>query len=311
VINENGPDGNIDYQYGRSRISGSSSTLEQFYQTDGIGSTVDVTDATGSLKASYTYDPWGKILNPIDPLGTKDKFKFTGEALDPQTGLVFMHARIYDPLVGQFISKDPFPGLAQAPLTTNRYAYALSNPVNLVDPSGRAAEPASSDILTYALAPWSRFSGGSSGGGGASFNFMEDWSTIINVGEGSIIPYSDMGAADLAGEADSGLGLAAAAVAGTTAAISALSSVAEAASLSFAAAFPYATAATLATVNFFYGWNSPPSTSWDVQGIGSFMSAVDARFIPIDVGPLSRFPDTTGDFTVGISYGTVSGADPY
>ena len=39
VLNENGPDGNIDFQYGLSLLSGSSATLEQFYQTDGVGST--------------------------------------------------------------------------------------------------------------------------------------------------------------------------------------------------------------------------------------------------------------------------------
>jgi RHS repeat-associated protein len=148
VLNENGSDGNIDFQHGLTILSGSSTTLEQFYQSDGVGSTADVTDATDTLKASYTYDPWGKLLNPMDPLGTKDKFKFTGEALDPQTGLYYLHARYLDPQVGGFISKDPFPGLATAPRSTNRYAYALNNPVNLVDPSGLAAEPRASDAGT-------------------------------------------------------------------------------------------------------------------------------------------------------------------
>jgi len=38
----------------------------------------------------------------IDPLGTKDKFKFAGEALDPQTGLYYLRARYYDPAVGRY-----------------------------------------------------------------------------------------------------------------------------------------------------------------------------------------------------------------
>ena len=144
VLIENGPDGNTNYQYGLSKLSGSSTTFEYFYQVDGVGSTVAVTDTTGSLKASYAYDPWGRLLNPVDPLGTRQKVKFTGEALDPQTGLYFLGTRYYDPLVGRFISKDPLPGLAPLPQTTNGYAYALSNPVNQIDPSGLAAEPVSS-----------------------------------------------------------------------------------------------------------------------------------------------------------------------
>ena len=107
----------------------------------GIGSTADVTDATDTLKASYTYDPWGKLLNPIDPLGTKDKFKFSGEALDLQTGLYYLRARYYDAAIGAFISKDRLSGSLWSPSSRNRYAYALGNPLALVDPSGFAATP--------------------------------------------------------------------------------------------------------------------------------------------------------------------------
>ena len=104
-----------------------------------------MTDATDTLKASYTYDPWGKLLNPIDPLGTKDKFKFSGEALDPQTGLYYLRARFYDPQVGRFISRDALSGAAAKPVSQNRWAYALSNPISYSDPSGLAAEPNSGD----------------------------------------------------------------------------------------------------------------------------------------------------------------------
>jgi RHS repeat-associated protein len=145
VLNENGSDGNIDFEYGLTILSGSGAALEQFYQADGVGSTADVTDATDTLKASYTYDPWGKLLNPIDPLGTKDKFKFAGEALDPQTGLYYLRSRYYDPAVGRFISKDPLSGSATAPLSQNRYAYALANPLRYTDTLGLAADPAGGD----------------------------------------------------------------------------------------------------------------------------------------------------------------------
>jgi RHS repeat-associated protein len=151
VLNESGPDGSIDFQHGLSTISGSSATLEQFYQTDGVGSTASVTDASGGSKASYSYDPWGKLLNPIDPLGTKDKSKFAGQDLDPQTGLYYMRSRYYDLTSGTFISKDRFAGVAVLPQTTNRYAYALNNPLNFVDPSGFAAEPRASDAIAAPL----------------------------------------------------------------------------------------------------------------------------------------------------------------
>jgi hypothetical protein len=51
-------------------------------------------------------------------------------------GLVHMNGRIYDPLVGRFMSADP---IIQAPSmlqSYNRYAYVMNNPLNLTDPSG-------------------------------------------------------------------------------------------------------------------------------------------------------------------------------
>jgi RHS repeat-associated protein len=136
VLNEAGPDGNIDYLYGLSMISETSSTFQYFYQVDGLGSAASLTDATGALKASYSYDPWGKLLVPIDPLGTKNKYKFAGEALDPGTGLYYLRARQYDSPTGRFMTRDRFYGFIHMPLSLNRYLYTLGNPVRYVDPRG-------------------------------------------------------------------------------------------------------------------------------------------------------------------------------
>jgi RHS repeat-associated protein len=57
------------------------------------------------------------------------------EHLD-EMGLVHMNGRIYDPLIGRFMSADPFlqaPGNLQS---HNRYSYVMNNPLNLTDPSG-------------------------------------------------------------------------------------------------------------------------------------------------------------------------------
>jgi RHS repeat-associated protein len=59
--------------------------------------------------------------------------------VDDELGLIYLRARYYDPLVGRFITRDPFPGLADASESLNRYAYACGNPVNNVDPSGEIA----------------------------------------------------------------------------------------------------------------------------------------------------------------------------
>ncbi len=144
VLAEMAPSGVTDYQYGLSLLSASSPSFDRFYQTDALRSTTTVTDASATLKANYSYDPWGKMLNPIDPLRGTNAYKFAGQAIDA-FGLSYNNHRVYDSQTGTFLSRDPFPGFASIPVSENGYAYAADNPVNLVDPSGFASEPVSSD----------------------------------------------------------------------------------------------------------------------------------------------------------------------
>ncbi len=47
--------------------------------------------------------------------------------------------RWYDPAVGRFTTRDPFPGFASLPQTQHPYVYVGNNPVNLTDPGGEIA----------------------------------------------------------------------------------------------------------------------------------------------------------------------------
>jgi RHS repeat-associated protein len=136
VVNENGPDGAIDYGYGLGLLESSSSGFNYFYNFDALGSTSDLTDATGTVQETYSYDAWGNALTDTGSVGTKNKFQFTGQALDPATGLYFMRARYYESTTGRFLSRDTFPGFADQPITLHHYMYAGNNPIRFVDPSG-------------------------------------------------------------------------------------------------------------------------------------------------------------------------------
>jgi RHS repeat-associated protein len=51
-------------------------------------------------------------------------------------GLIHMNGRVYDPVLGRFLSPDP---IVQSPYDTqglNRYAYVRNNPLRFVDPTG-------------------------------------------------------------------------------------------------------------------------------------------------------------------------------
>lgn len=62
---------------------------------------------------------------------------FLGAPRDDSSGFVPLGARLYDPVVGRFLSVDPVLDLND-PLQSNGYAYAHNNPVTMSDPSGLA-----------------------------------------------------------------------------------------------------------------------------------------------------------------------------
>jgi RHS repeat-associated protein len=99
-----------------------------YYQHDQLGSTRLLTDSTGGVVATYSYDPYGQLTTHT---GTADtSLRFAGQYQDP-TGLYYLQARYYDPATAQFLTVDPLAGLTQQP-----YSYAGNNPLTFTDPLG-------------------------------------------------------------------------------------------------------------------------------------------------------------------------------
>lgn len=118
-------------------VKGSSLTSGlRHYLTGRLMSVVGLTDAGGSMLATYSYDPFGNCAREIRQPGFVDDnpFTFVGGlgVLDEGGGLFYMRQRFYDAATGRFLQKDPagFEG------GINLYAYAAGNPVNSVDPAG-------------------------------------------------------------------------------------------------------------------------------------------------------------------------------
>ena len=99
---------------------------------------------TDSTDIAYcSYDTWGRPCNPqtLQPLPYDAQANilqrgFTGHEYLPWFGLYNANARLYDPLLGRFLSPDPY---IQDPFRSqnyNRYAYCLNNPYRYTDQSG-------------------------------------------------------------------------------------------------------------------------------------------------------------------------------
>ena len=73
---------------------------------------------------------------PIPP--TVNTRLYAGEELDADLGFINLRARPYNVSTGRFATLDPVMGTPLMPLSWNRYLYANADPVNLVDPLGRA-----------------------------------------------------------------------------------------------------------------------------------------------------------------------------
>lgn len=123
----------------RLALSGSSSTVQQFYHLDAIGSVRAVTDATGAVVRRHDYTPFGEELSPVSGLDTR---RFAGKERDAETGFDFFSARYYAAGIGRFGSRDPI-SVNAVRMTDgqrwNAFSYAINNPLKYGDPDGRDA----------------------------------------------------------------------------------------------------------------------------------------------------------------------------
>ena len=141
VLEERRPDTGLllaRYRYGNRLISLDTGTDKRFYHTDGLGSTIGLTDLAGQVDTSYLLDPWGRVLEQTGD--SLNRQIFTGQEHDEKTGLIYFGARYYDPDTGRFTTRDSYPGEIGTPPSLHRYLYAYGNPTVYVDLYGYAAQ---------------------------------------------------------------------------------------------------------------------------------------------------------------------------
>ncbi|MCX2684301.1 RHS domain-containing protein [Pseudomonas sp. DCB_AW] len=120
-------------------VNNAMAAVVTYYHNDISGSPIAATDAAGNLKWKESYKPYGDKLTR-SAASSDNKIGFHGKAHDDSTGLSYMGARYYDPLLGRFTGVDPVDFKADNLHSFNRYTYTNNNPYKFTDKNGKYAE---------------------------------------------------------------------------------------------------------------------------------------------------------------------------
>ena len=105
-----------------------------FYGYDGHGRVRYLTNETGAITDTYTYDAFGKLIAQTGT--TPNEYLYAGEQFDANIGFYYLRARYFNNDTGRFITSDPFFGNTFEPMSLHKYLYAHANPIDNVDPTG-------------------------------------------------------------------------------------------------------------------------------------------------------------------------------
>ena len=110
------------------------SAVTSWLHRDHLKSIRLITNAAGGVASRADYAPYGDQSPSL-----QQSKGWIGEKFDPETGLQYLNARYYDPLLARFITPDDWDPLMPG-VGTNRYAYAGNDPVNKSDQNGHSED---------------------------------------------------------------------------------------------------------------------------------------------------------------------------
>jgi len=124
----------------------------RYIHRDHIGSTDAITNHAGEEITRMAFAPFGdrrqgnwenttpEYADSLKVLTFENTTKgFTDHEHVDDFGLIHMNGRMYDPLIGRFISPDEYVQIPEFSQSYNRYSYVLNNPLTFKDESGEAA----------------------------------------------------------------------------------------------------------------------------------------------------------------------------
>jgi RHS repeat-associated protein len=117
-----------------------------FYTRDHLGSIRELVDATGAIRARYSYDPFGRRTRVSGDL--EADFGFGRMFVASEANVSLTWHRAYDAELGRWLSRDPLEK-AEVSQGANLYAYVRNNVLNTIDSLGLCCELEHEDVLYF------------------------------------------------------------------------------------------------------------------------------------------------------------------
>jgi RHS repeat-associated protein len=116
----------------------------RYLHEEALGSIQNVTNANGTVEAARDFSVFG-VERGGQPHFDDVPYGFTGQEHDADLGLINMHGRIYDPVLAEFLSPDPYMPTPYGH-GLNAFAYVNNRPLDFTDPSGFQSLPTVQEI---------------------------------------------------------------------------------------------------------------------------------------------------------------------
>ena len=145
-VSENGKTREFYYLDGNTIAIRENGTVKGYHAfTDNLGSILSVLDENGTKVFDASYDAWGRQTVTLNSIGLHRGF--TGHEMLSEFDIINMNqrslsrsgesnGRLYDPVLGRFLSPDNYVQMPDNSQNFNRYSYCLNNPLKYTDPSG-------------------------------------------------------------------------------------------------------------------------------------------------------------------------------
>jgi len=104
-----------------------------YHEADGLGSVTSLTNSSGAIANSYSYDTFGNLSTSTGTI--TNVLRYAAREFDSETGIYYYRHRYYDPSIGRFTAEDP-NDVGSLYDTPDLYLYVENNPANWIDPLG-------------------------------------------------------------------------------------------------------------------------------------------------------------------------------